>query len=121
MKHAIIIMAHKNLEQLCHLVEYFSRDCYVFIHLDTKFRLSHDERERLRAFPQVVKVYQRFNVHWGGYSILRCEMYMLREVLRRCDAEYVHLISGQDYPMKPLGEFLLFFEQHRDKDCMQYF
>ena len=120
MKHAIIIMAHKNLEQLCHLVEYFSRDCYVFIHLDTKFRLSHDERERLRAFPQVVKVCQRFNVHWGGYSILRCEMYMLREVLRRCDAEYVHLISGQDYPMKPLEEFLLFFEQHRDKDCMQY-
>ena len=48
-------------------------------------------------------------------------VYMLREVLRRCDAEYVHLISGQDYPMKPLGEFLLFFEQHRDKDCMQYF
>ena len=120
MKHAIIILAHKNVEQLCHLVEYFSRDCYVFIHLDTKFRLSHDERERLRAFPQVVKVCQRFNVHWGGYSILRCEMYMLREVLRRCDAEYVHLISGQDYPMKPLDEFLLFFEQHRDKDCMQY-
>ena len=28
MQHAIMIMAHKNMEQLCHLVEYFIHDCY---------------------------------------------------------------------------------------------
>ena len=120
MRHAIMIMAHKDIGQLCRLVEYFSHDCYVFIHIDKKFKLSNDDRERLRAFPWVVGVYQRFNVHWGGFSILRCEMYMLRKVLKECDAEYVHLISGQDYPMKPLDEFLLFFERHHDKDCLQY-
>lgn len=59
MQHAIMIMAHKNMEQLCHLVEYFTHDCYVFIHLDRKFKVSKEEKERLEAFPQVVKVYQK--------------------------------------------------------------
>jgi len=120
MQHAIMIMAHKNMEQLCHLVEYFTHDCYVFIHLDKKFKVSKEERERLEAFPQVVRVYQKFDVNWGGFSMLRCQLYMMREVLKRCDAEYVHLISSQDYPMMSLGEFLSFFEQYKDKDCLQY-
>ena len=50
MQHAIMIMAHKNMEQLCHLVEYFTHDCYVLIHLDKKFKVSKEERERLEAF-----------------------------------------------------------------------
>ena len=72
MQHAIMIMAHKNMEQLCHLVEYFTHDCYVFIHLDKKFKVSREDRERLETFPQVVKVYQKFDVNWGGFSMLRC-------------------------------------------------
>ena len=34
MKHALIILAHKNLEQLCHLVEYFSHDLLPYIPAD---------------------------------------------------------------------------------------
>ena len=108
------------MEQLCHLVEYFTRDCYVFIHLDKKFKENKEERERLEAFPQVVRVYQKFDVNWGGFSMLRCQIFMMREVLKRCDAEYVHLISSQDYPTMSLGEFLVFFERYKDKDCLQY-
>ena len=29
----ILILAHKNTEQLMHLIGYFSTDCYVFIHI----------------------------------------------------------------------------------------
>ncbi len=36
MKHAILIMAHKNIGQLCHLVKYFEQDCDVFLHIDQK-------------------------------------------------------------------------------------
>lgn len=36
MKHAILILAHKNVPQLCRLVKYFDRDCEVFIHIDKK-------------------------------------------------------------------------------------
>ena len=120
MQHAIIIMAHKNMEQLFHLVEYFTHDCYVFIHLDKKFKVSREEIARIESLPQVIKVYQKYNVYWGGFSILKCELFLLREVLKRCNADYVHLISGQDYPMMPLNDFLFFFDQYKDKDCLQY-
>lgn len=120
MKHAVIIMAHKNMEQLCHLVEYFRHDCYVLIHLDRKFKAGSGDLRRLKSFPQVVGVYQKFRVCWGGFSILRCELFMLRMVLKLCDADYVHLLSGQDYPTMPIDGFLRFFEKYKDKDCLQY-
>lgn len=68
------------MAQLCHLVEYFIHDCYVFIHLDKKFKMSKEERERLEAFPQVVRVYQEFDVNWGGFSMPRCQISMMSEV-----------------------------------------
>jgi 16S RNA G1207 methylase RsmC len=113
-------MAHKDIDQVCHLIEYFQNSCYLFVHLDRKHKLNKDERERLESYPQVVKVYQKYDVRWGGFNMLRCEMFILKEVLKLCDADYLHLISGQDYPIMPLGDFLQFFEQYKDKDCLRY-
>ena len=103
MRHAIMIMAHKDIDQVCHLIEYFQNSCYLFVHLDRKHKLNKDERERLESYPQVVKVYQKYDVRWGGFNMLRCEMFILKEVLKMCDADYLHLISGQEYPIMPLG------------------
>lgn len=36
MKHAILIMAHKNVEHLYRLIGYFNRQCEVFVHVDKK-------------------------------------------------------------------------------------
>lgn len=36
MRHAILILAHKNVDQLCRLVRYFDHDCDVYIHIDKK-------------------------------------------------------------------------------------
>ena len=109
MKHAILIMAHKHFDHLKHLIEYFSRDCFVFVHVDKRSLFKREEIETLQSFPQVVKVYRKFAVHWGGFSILKCEKFLLKESYRLCDATYFHLISGQDYPIKPLSFFLNFF------------
>ena len=49
MKHAVMIMAHKNFEFLRHLIEYFSRDCYVFVHIDKKSSITREEQACLRA------------------------------------------------------------------------
>jgi hypothetical protein len=29
-------MAHKHFDHLKHLIEYFSRDCFVFVHVDKR-------------------------------------------------------------------------------------
>lgn len=120
MKHAILIMAHKNYSFLHHLIEYFERDCYVFVHIDKKSDITKEEIACLREMPQVAGVYQKYSVHWGGFSILKCELFMLKDALKKCDADYFHLISGQDYPIKPLSYFLTYFEENNGTNYLTY-
>lgn len=120
MKHAILILAHKDFDQLRHLIEYFIKDCVVYVHIDKKAVITSEELHSIDSIPQVRAVYRKYKVHWGGFSILKTEMFLLRQVLKDGDCDYVHLISGQDYPIKPLKEFLGFFEKNKGKEFIRY-
>lgn len=120
MKHAILIMAHRDIQLLKHLVRYFTHDCYVFIHIDKKSRITGADVESLIVHPQVCGIYREYDVHWGGFSMLEAELSLLNHALSECDADYFHLISGQDYPIKPLSNFLDFFESHRNVSFIEY-
>ena len=109
MKHAILILAHKNIGLLCRLAGYFEKDCDVFIHIDKKQPVTREEEEKLRSYKQVKAVSREYDVNWGGTSVLESEMHLLRMAVQRGDADYFHLISGQDYPTRPLDYFLEFF------------
>ena len=60
----ILIQAHKNFEQLYHLVEYFRTDCYVFIHIDKKSDFKQEQITQLKKMDQVKGVYEKYSVHW---------------------------------------------------------
>lgn len=115
MKHAILIMAHKNVDYLCRLVKYFDKDCDVFLHIDKKQNIAPDELLRLNGYKQVKLISRAYNVNWGGTSILDCELFLLRTALAQSNADYFHLISGQDYPLRPLPRFLEHFGSMQEK------
>ena len=120
MKHAILILAHKNIGQLCRLAGYFEKDCDVFIHIDKKQPVTREEEEKLRSYKQVKAVSREYDVNWGGTSVLESEMHLLRMAVQRSDADYFHLISGQDYPTRPLDYFLEFFDRNAGKEYIGY-
>ncbi len=120
MKHAIMIMAHKNLDQLCHLIEYFETGCDIFVHLDRKQAWSEEDVGRLCAYRQVRMVSTDYEVNWGGSSVLESELALLQSAYDHGQYGYFHLFSGQDYPVKPLRFFLDFFEKNMDKEYLQY-
>lgn len=120
MRHAVIIMAHGCWNMLYNIVCHFSRECDVFIHIDARSDVSDDVLLRISSLPQVKGLYRKYKIHWGGFSILRCEMFLLREAINKSDAGYFHLISGQDYPVRPLSRFLEFFNECGGFDYMQY-
>lgn len=107
---AILIQAHKDIVQLRKLIAYFCGRCDVFIHIDKKAPFSDEEIGQLAKQNGVKGVYRQYSVHWGGFSILRCEIFLLRKALKNSDATYFHLVSGQDYPLRPLDDFLDYFE-----------
>ena len=120
MKHAILILAHKDYSLLRHLIEYFTRECYIFVHVDKKAIITKEQIRMIEAMPMVYAVHQEIPVHWGGFSVLEAELFLLREAYKEVRADYYHVISGQDYPIKPLSAFLNYFENNRATEFIEY-
>ena len=72
------------------------------------------------AYRQVKLVTDEYEVYWGGTSVLESELYLLRLAVQQSGADYFHLISGQDYPTRPLSYFLNFFNRNVGKEYISY-
>lgn len=116
MKHSIVILAHHETEHLLRLIAYFGQETAIYVHFDKKSPVSGQFLDEVRAIPNVKEVYRKYAVHWGGRSMLRCELYMIGKVLENGVPDYLHLISGQDYPTRPYSWFLDFFETNQGLD-----
>lgn len=82
MKQAILILAHKDFAALKKLIAYFKQDCYVFVHFDKSGEIKKSEYSTLKSdFPQVKEVYCKYSVQWGGFSMLKAELFLLKKLL----------------------------------------
>ena len=109
-KHAICITAHKNWEQLKDLIETVSSNSTdIFLHVNKKSRDSFDkyfDNITLNINDNLYLINSK-SVDWGGYSQLVVELDLFREVLKNKEKyTYVHLISGQDFPIKPIDRII---------------
>lgn len=107
MRIAYLIIAHKNPRQLKRLVSSLVvGSCVCFIHIDGKQKLL-SFKEELQHLPneKIIFIEDRHVVRWGAFSvthaILKC-MYKMREEHFKIPFDYVILLSGQDYPIKPI-------------------
>lgn len=103
------------------LADYFNdEDIDIFLHIDRRAAYSVDVARGIKEeFPRV-NVYRKFKVRWGGFSILRAELFMLAEAMSTGDYGYVHFLSGEDFPLRPLSFFKEFFENFSGKEFMEY-
>ena len=62
MKQIILIMAHKNREQIERLVNYFEGKCDIVIHLDKKGSFTKEDETMLSLLPGVKKVFRKIAV-----------------------------------------------------------
>ena len=102
MKIAFLILAHGNywhLERLLGALAGF--DGTVFVHLD-KRALKPQNID----FRKAVLLKNRISVYWGGFSMVRATMNLLRCAMEVENFDYFILLSGADYPIRP-ASFLL--------------
>ncbi len=120
MKHAYLILAHKNWNQLMTLLSLLD-DCRndIFLHID---RYASDVPfDRLRAAvnqSQLVFV-KRIRCSWGDYSLVEAELLLLKEATKTPHV-YYHLLSGQDLPLASQGEIHEFFEKNTGLEYVNY-
>lgn len=113
-KHAYLIIAHNNVEQLkilLKLLDYKYNDIYV--HIDLKYK--YNDFNVLYKFVKYskLKIYQKIDVKWGGYSQIEVELFLLKKAITK-NYKYYHLISGADLPLKSQKYIHEFFEKNSD-------
>lgn len=117
MKHAFMIMAHNNYNQLTKLL-------YLLDHPEVEIFLHIDKKSKEYILPKLkyskIKVIKRMSINWGGYSQISCELKLLKTALLNKDLEYFHLLTGQDLLLKNIGYILEFFENHKGKNFIHF-
>lgn len=88
---AILILAHKNKEQLIRLIEHLKPNFDIYMHLDKKTPFE------LKSFENVM-IYKKYKVYWGSYNQIVATLYLYSEASKKNYKRYI-LISGQDLPI----------------------
>lgn len=115
MRIAHIIVAHKNPLQLEKLIAALQHeDADYYIHLDKKVNIQ--PFLYLKHIQNVRFITKRVRCNWGGYSLVRAILQSIEEIISTQIAyDFVNLISGQDYPVKPVKEIHTFLNAHLGK------
>jgi len=111
-KFIYLILAHKYPTYLKKLTESLDiNKNYFIIHIDAKV----DIQPYLNTFnPEysgnVFFTPQRHNIIWGYFSMVEATMSMIKFCFKQgLKADYFHLLSGQDYPIKSNQDIQKFF------------
>lgn len=107
---AILLMAHRDIEQITELTELLGRRFEIYIHFDTKMQVSLEEKQKLEAMG--AHTFQRVNVNWGGWGIAEAARVLMQEALKDPKITYMHVISGQCYPAGNIDEIYDFYEEN---------
>lgn len=123
MKLAPLILVHRYPDQAINLIEaLLSRNNYfVFVHVDLK---SEDVFERLLTrYGENTRVHlitKRYKVFWGSFGQIQATLALLQEA-NKIEPDYAFLLSGQDFPIKPLHAFEEFLATNKGTDFITYF
>jgi core-2/I-Branching enzyme len=98
-----VVISHRNPEQVVRLVRVLREgpSSRVLVRHDPRGeRLEREQIEAAGGEP----LENRIKMKWGGWSQLELILACLREAAARHDPDWVLILSGQDYPLRPLAD-----------------
>lgn len=128
LKIAYIVLAHRLPQQLARLVRRLADgESAFFVHLDRSAdRRNGCDLQRavvdcLADASQVVLL-KRHACYWGNFHIVEATLEGIGAIIRSGRAfDRVVLLSGQDYPIKPLSQIKACFSQHANTEFIESF
>ncbi len=120
MRIACIIMAHKEPQQIERFLKKFSGLPFDFyIHVDKKAEIP--PFEYLAGLPQVYFVTKRIRVQWASYSYIVAILNSFKQIFNtQIKYDFFSIMSGQDYPIKPVKDFYHLLERNRGRNFISY-
>jgi Core-2/I-Branching enzyme len=122
---AYVISAYKRPEHLTRLVRqlHSGPETTFLVHVDRKTDAA-TSRAMVDGLADLegVGFLPRHSCHWGGFGHVQASLKGIREVLRSgIEFDYVVVLSGQDYPIKPNAEIHGFLERGEGRSFLLYF
>lgn len=117
-KHAYLIMAHNNFEQLkilIGLLDDYRND--IYIHVDKK--VKGFEKGLIQTKCAQLTYVNPICVTWGGHSQIKCEMLLLKSSVPK-HYKYYHILSGVDLPIKTQDEIHDYFDMNYGKNFIGF-
>ena len=120
-RHAYLIIAHRSFGQLRKLIELLDDPRNdIFVHVDAKAQFCPDAWKDVCRHSALHFLPDRIPVHWGGVSIMRVELMLLKAGCQAGPYTYYHLLSGQDLPIKDQDSIHAFFAQNEGREFLNY-
>lgn len=120
-KHAYLILAHNNPNQLQLLLELIDdvRN-HIFVHIDKKSDIKPFLLNGVMK-SQIDFIVDRVAVYWGDISQIHAELNLLDNVVGKTESyDYIHLLSGADMPLRTQDEIHQFFDSHIGEEFIDY-
>lgn len=109
MKQAYLIIAHDNFEHLSALISVLDcQDVFIYLYIDAKAHIPEYIRDFQAVNPLTILHDKR--VDWGNQSLVIAELDLFSKAFENDQIEWFHLISGTDFPIRPIEEINQFFE-----------
>lgn len=116
MKQAILITAYHQMDLLRKIIAFFDDDFDIYIHVDKKCKEYYGDIATER-----VHIYSKYRIYWGSEYHLFAIMFLVSEAHKNGPYSYYHLITGNDFPIKPLSEFKSFFSENNHTNYLEYY
>ena len=112
-KQAILIITHdiSNLNLLNKQLKVLDSDCFdIFIHIDRKSKILVNDIEKCEK--SKLNIYKEIKIYWGDISQVKAELFLIEKALEQNEKyDYLHLISGVDFPLKKPKEIHDYFNK----------
>ncbi|GAC1426704.1 MAG: beta-1,6-N-acetylglucosaminyltransferase [Chitinophagaceae bacterium] len=120
MKVAHLIITYTNPLQTERMILQMQHpDFDFYIHVDKKIDIS--SHLFLESIPNVYLIRDRIKVIWGGYNTVAAIIRSVKEIFQTGKQyDYIHLMSGQDYPIKPASRIHDFFSANQGKEFLEF-
>ncbi len=119
MKQALLITAYKNPKHLNNLIDAFDDNFSIYIHIDNKGTFTKEDIEKLRSKSNVKYISTKYRVQWGSINHLKAFLLLCKEAVKESGIEYIHTITGHDYPTKSAADITRFMIENKGTLFMQ--
>lgn len=113
MKQAILLTAYKDIDFLHEIIDAFNDDYTFYIHLDKKQKYAEKDIRILENNPRVKLISRKYKILWASVRHMEAILHLAQEACKDKEVEYIHTITGQDFPLKSPEYISQFLEANK--------